>query len=566
MESFAIKPKQYLLLSIPLLLVYILGLLVPLMDEDPSHHADIALQMYLSDDYIHLISKGKDYLDKPHLLFWSTAAFYHVFGVTTLAYKLPSFLVSALGIYATFRLGKLLYSAETGVLAALITASAHAFILSNNDVRMDAMLTGFIIFATWQLCEAVLRNKWKNYFWGAVGMALAFSTKGMIGVAMPAVAIFFFIVYRRDWKKLFSLKWIFALVVLLAFISPVLYCYYVQFDLHPEKVIRGRSGISGLKFILWDQSVERFEGTNFGKGRVKPFFFMHTMLWAFLPWAFMAYYAVFSRLQFFLKTRFRYVRAEELLTVSTVLGVFILLSSAHYQLPHYLNILFPFLGIITARELLRLHSRNPAGGILVAAFWFQLLLTALMLLVAILLNTWLFPLRSIGIIAVSFFLLLVMIHTWLYKYSYLAKIVLGSALAIIVVNVLMNGNFYPQLLQYQSGPVLARILRQQKADASQVYKFNTNSYSFDFYAARIFPFISLQQIENKAGSGQDLWLYTNSEGKEQLLRSGVPFKLVSAYGNARITKLKPKFLNPKTRQQACYNNYLLRVSSRIAAK
>jgi 4-amino-4-deoxy-L-arabinose transferase-like glycosyltransferase len=146
---------QYIAFFSLLIVVYIIGLFVPLMDNDSAHHANIALRMYLTGDYVSLLDYGQDYLDKPHLHFWLSACSYLIFGVTGFAYKLPSFLFTILGTYATFRLGRKLYNDEVGRLAALIVASSFAYILANNDVRMDAILTGSIIFATWQLVEWV---------------------------------------------------------------------------------------------------------------------------------------------------------------------------------------------------------------------------------------------------------------------------------------------------------------------------------------------------------------------------------------------------------------------------
>ena len=138
--------SQYALLFSFLGLVYIIGLFVPLMDNDSAHHADIALRMYLTGDYVNLVDHGKDYLDKPHLHFWLSSFSYSIFGVTGFAYKFPSFLFTILGTYSTYRLGKALYNSEAGRLAALIVASAFAYLLANNDVRMDAILTASIIF------------------------------------------------------------------------------------------------------------------------------------------------------------------------------------------------------------------------------------------------------------------------------------------------------------------------------------------------------------------------------------------------------------------------------------
>jgi len=152
--------RVYIFLFSLLGLSYVVGLFVPLLDNDAAHHANIALHMYLNRDYVNLVDSGKDYLDKPHFHFWLCAISYKIFGVTSFAYKLPSFLFTVLGIYSTYRLCKSLYNHETGKLAALIIASAFAFMLSNSDVRMDAILTACIAFATGR--ELILSGKRKS--------------------------------------------------------------------------------------------------------------------------------------------------------------------------------------------------------------------------------------------------------------------------------------------------------------------------------------------------------------------------------------------------------------------
>ncbi|MGB3008623.1 MAG: glycosyltransferase family 39 protein, partial [Chitinophagaceae bacterium] len=252
--------SNYLFLFSLLGIVYIIGLFVPLMDNDSAHHANIALRMYLTGDYINLIDNGKDYLDKPHLHFWLCAFSYKVFGVTKFAYKFPSFLFSLLGIYSTYRIGKSLYNSEVGKLAALILASSFAFILANNDVRMDAILTASIAFATWQLVEFIQKKKLLNVAGAALGLALGFSTKGHIAVFVPAVAAFFYILFRKEWKLFFCWKWLLLVLLFALFIMPVVYGYYLQYNLHPEKMVRGKNHINGVKFILLNQSIERFSG------------------------------------------------------------------------------------------------------------------------------------------------------------------------------------------------------------------------------------------------------------------------------------------------------------------
>ena len=81
------------LIGILCLVTYAGVLFFPLLDKDAAHHANIALHMQQTGDYYSLVDREKDYLDKPHLLFWVTAAFFKLFGVTTIAHRLPALII-----------------------------------------------------------------------------------------------------------------------------------------------------------------------------------------------------------------------------------------------------------------------------------------------------------------------------------------------------------------------------------------------------------------------------------------------------------------------------------------
>ena len=94
LKNNTIGMRWVVLMGIAWFGVVFAGLFVPLMDNDSAHHANIALRMFLTGDYVRLIDYDGPYLDKPHLHFWLSAASYHIFGVNGFAYKFPSFLIS----------------------------------------------------------------------------------------------------------------------------------------------------------------------------------------------------------------------------------------------------------------------------------------------------------------------------------------------------------------------------------------------------------------------------------------------------------------------------------------
>ncbi len=549
--------RHYILLLFIISICYLLGLFVPLMNGDASHHANIALHMYQYHNYVDLIDRGKDYLDKPHLLFWLAAASYHVFGVTPFAYKLPSLLFSIAGAWATYKTGKRLYNPETGKLAALILLSSQAFILACMDVRMDAILTACIILASWQLLEATIAKKWYNTVAAALFMALGFSTKGMAGVVIPCAALFFYLLYKRDFSQLFNIKWMIVALCTIVFMLPVLYCYYLQFDLHPEKDIRGMTNISGIKFILWGQNIERLEGENWGGGKRDYFFYFHTLLWAFLPWSLLAYYAAGTRIKNLWTTKLAFIKKVETFTIGTIVFVFVLISASRFQLPHYLNIIFPFLSVLTAAKLLELNELRAYRAIRVVSR-LQVSVSALLVILIAVLYIWFFPIHIAVVCLLAAAALLIICRYAFNKQNLLSGIVGAGVTGIALVNIVLNGFFYPQLLHYEGGLNLARLSLEKQIDPADVYYYNTYNFVFDFETRHLAPTLSFEEVINK--TGKPYWLFTDAPGLETLKQGKIPIRETIESDHFHISRLKPAFLNPATRPKTLDKLYLLKIS------
>lgn len=538
MPPYLLSGRTYTFLFVLLGLAYLPGLFVPLMDNDSAHHANIALHMYLTGDYVNLVDHKGDYLDKPHLLFWLCALSYKVFGVTSFAYKIPSFIFTVLGTYSTYRLGWLLYNRETGKLAALILTSAFAYMLANNDVRMDAILTAGIAFATWQLVAFIQTPKWMYVIGSAAGLAIAFSTKGIIGVLVPLAGAFFYLLYRRDWKFFFNLKWLALAGCFCLFIFPVVYCYYLQFNLHPEKIVRGRDHIDGVRFILWEQSFERFGGENFGStGQKDPWFFLHTFIWAYCPWCILAYLVLFTRIKSF------FTRRHEWLTPGMFITVMVGISCSGFKLPHYLNIGFPAISVMVASFLVsNLQSRWAQP-----VFHLQLVITVIVFAGLLFLNTWAFPIRNAWML---FFILSLALLLYLFINSGFTapqKTVLIPTASMIICFFTLNSHFYLQLLRYQGGNELA-FHTKNKIDPQSVYLWKgLYTPSWNFYTGT-----GRKVFEDRLyGAGRQTWLLFDRSEQDAIKRAGYQLGQIYITPNYGITKMKLSFVNPATRKQVC---------------
>ncbi|MFN8290297.1 MAG: glycosyltransferase family 39 protein, partial [Chitinophagaceae bacterium] len=332
------------------------GLFVPLMDPDAGVYASISKSIAQRHDYVNLYFQEADWLDKPHFPFWVTAVFFKVFGYHEWSYKLPGILFTLMGAYYTFLFARKFYNTTIALWSSLILLTAMHIIISNNDVRAEPFLTGLIIAAVYHFSNALDKKPGWQLVAACFYTGCAVMTKGIFTLIPVGGAVAGELILQKKWRQLFHWKWILAAVLTGIFIIPELYCLWKQFDTHPEKTVLGSDHVSGIKFFLWDSQFGRFFNTGPIKGKGDKLFFLHTLLWAFLPWALLMYAALFTRI----RNRVKKVTENfnEWFTLSGSLLTLLLFSFSGFQLPHYTNIIFPFLAILTAAFVVKLATEN----------------------------------------------------------------------------------------------------------------------------------------------------------------------------------------------------------------
>ncbi|MEI9943803.1 MAG: glycosyltransferase family 39 protein [Chitinophagaceae bacterium] len=529
------------------LVVYAGALFFPLTDKDAAHHANIALHMLQFNDYTSLIDRHSEYLDKPHFLFWISAASFKLFGVNTFAYRLPAVLFGLLSIYSTYKLSRHLSDKTTAKLSAIMLATAQGFIISINDARMETPLMAAIIFGLWQLIVFIDRRKLINIVLAALGVGIAFSTKGWIGPAITLMSAFVYILLNKKWSVLSNWKtWLFVPFLLL-FISPVLYAYYLQFDLHPEKVVRNMSNISGVKFILWDQNFERFGGDNFIKGgrNSNVFFLYHTFLWAFFPWCIAAYVAVFFwlRRMIWLK-KWKHPFNFAALTFAVILFT---ISFSKFKMPHYVFMLMPLAALFTA-PYLRLALSNRKG----IKFYLplQIAFACIVILATVVLNYYFFMPQGIAMHIAGAVLLIGLLRFIIKKYEARAlKVVYVSVLASIVFNIFLNYNFFPNLMKYQGGNELAFKIKEEKLQVNDkdIVLLDVNAHSFDFYRGYNHEIVPADSLTAKLTGLQQHYFLLTSTMARRLPADSFRVEPIISHIDYNVTTLRLKFLNPQNK-------------------
>lgn len=321
-------------------------------EPDAALYANIARRIAESGDWVNLIAYNVDWLDKPHFPFWVTAASFKLFGVGAVQSRLPALAFSALGLFYTWQLGRRLYGVGVARLAVLVLLSSQHFVMSNADVRAEPFLVGLLAAAVFHVVCAREEERWLRHVVAASAFtAAAMMTKGPFLLFPVACAAVLPALVRR--QPLLLTRWFLAIALTAVLISPELISLWLQFDAHPEKVIFERTGVSGLRWFFWDSQFGRFANTGPIRGSGDPTFFFHTVLWSFLPWGLCLYAAGVTRVRALLEkeapTRDPYSWAAALPTV-------LLFSASRFQLPHYLNIVFPFFALIVAAWLFEVKA------------------------------------------------------------------------------------------------------------------------------------------------------------------------------------------------------------------
>lgn len=516
---------------------------------DSGQYAWISLEMLQTGNYLEVYQFGKDYLDKPPLLFWISSLAFDWFGVHNWSYRIfPVLIAFGLGAGSAYGFARDRYNREVAKNAALLVLFSVAWWLFTFDLRTDAMVGGFLMFSIWQLDRYIrTRSTWAFLLaFAAIGISML--AKGPLGLVFPALAIGPSLVIEGKWRQLFKWQWLLGILVVFAILAPMMWGLYQQFDLHPEKVLRfhndtgyqDKEGVSGLRFYWWTQSFGRITGENVWKNDSGSDFFVHTALWAYLPFALLGFGAVFNRLLgFFKKSR------VESITFFGFLLPFIALSTSAYKLPHYIFPLYPLLAVLTAAYIqqkgwgyklfLILHGIGLAAIIGLGVF----------LLLSFQAAWWKWALAALALI-----MALLNLIKW-------KNLVIGSSWVATFGFIGLFFQLYPNLLQYQSGSMLAQAAINNNLNPKEGGMFNEHSFHLAFYMKYPIPATNLNLLDHD--DQHITWLYTNKEGLGLLMKAHPGLEIVAMHKGLNVTNLSPDFFDREKREASLKGTYLVKL-------
>ena len=409
----AFKPQEYRILKILIVISILLKisfLFNTVLNSDGALYSQVAFNMSKSNWYT-LNAFGREWLDKPHLIFWVNALFFNLFNANVLIYKLCATIVLLLSGYYTYLIAKLLYNKNVALLSVLIYFNFLEINTSLVAPKLEPYLLTFICASVYCWLQFVISNKYKYFIIGALFSALAVMTKGffvLFIIFSPLGFIYFcsFFIDSNATNSVFAnfksirsytySKLLIAVVLILVFSSPDILAFWLQF------------GNKGLKFFFWDSQFGRFNGVLLANGVSRGLFSYYSehltlmlvdLLLSALPFTFIFLYAIINYIKNFKKVNQQ--NLIDLLVIIPFIAMLIIFGLSRFYNFYYASITMPFMAIFSASFLYtqwnnQLNKFNNAMVAIGIIFTVLLILTNFLIIQPIVLITGIIALIALG--------------------------------------------------------------------------------------------------------------------------------------------------------------------------
>jgi 4-amino-4-deoxy-L-arabinose transferase-like glycosyltransferase len=245
--------------------------------------AGIAMEMSLDSDWVTPRLFGEPFLEKPPLSLWLDAGAIRAFGGVPWAVRLASAvagLFSVMVLYAMLRqLGRPKAIAWT---AGILLATMASYWSNVRGVGEDALLALGVTMALLAFFQGHRHATSGNALLFVAGIAIATLSKGVLGLAMPGVVIFAFLLAESLMDKRLNISgWLRPGLLTLLGLVPLMIWLGLLYQ---------RGGIQALTEVLLTNSVGRFSGSFVEAGHYEPFYYyLGKLPQAFLPWNILVY-------------------------------------------------------------------------------------------------------------------------------------------------------------------------------------------------------------------------------------------------------------------------------------
>jgi 4-amino-4-deoxy-L-arabinose transferase-like glycosyltransferase len=333
------KSKAFLWTLLVLFLIvwfYALGART-LVPSDEGRYAEMAREMVTTGDWITPRLDGLKYFEKPPLQTWMNALTFELFGLGEWQARLWSGLCGLFGIALVTYTGRRVFNPWVGTTAGLVLASSFWWAGLSHVNVLDMGLSGMMALS---LCGVLLaqrdgatdseRRNWMLASWA--GMALAFLSKGPIGIVLPGAVLVLYTLITREWRIWTRLHLVAGLLLFAVIAAPWFVLVWLKNPEHPH-------------FFFIHENFERFT-TKVHHREGPPYFFIPFLMVGIVPWLGVLFQSLWAGRR---DTSSGFRPKTMLMVWALFILFFFSISSS--KLPHYILPIFPALALLVAGYL-----------------------------------------------------------------------------------------------------------------------------------------------------------------------------------------------------------------------
>jgi hypothetical protein len=356
---------------------------------------------------------------------------------------------------------------------------------------------------------------------------------------------------KRQFANFFRWEYLVMLLIIGILLIPMSIGLYRQYDLHPEKIMYGQQGISGLRFFYWTQSFGRITGESTWHENDHFLFLFENLLWGFLPWTVFFILSLAYGLREWLQKKFFIGHGEEAISLGGFLITYCALGSSRAQLPHYIYVVLPLAAIFTGKYLDALIFDNKNQVWLKPLTVLHNIIFSLMIIIMFGLLLLPFPPNRIIMLLFVFILTAIFLYTIFRKWILLPRLLTTCVLTVILINTCLDTGFYPKLLEFQAAIPVSRFIRENQLNKDRIFLYWVDrSRSLDFYSN--YSFVSITYPDSLREGD---YLLTTQKGMETINRTH--FRIIDSGLTFHVSTLSLPVLNPATRKNNSDAYYLM---------
>jgi 4-amino-4-deoxy-L-arabinose transferase-like glycosyltransferase len=265
-----------------------------LFNPDEPREAEMAREMLVSGDHVVPRLDGEPFLEKPPLFYWLVVTAYRAAGgPSEAAARVVPAIAGFLCLFVTWGMARRLFGDGPALLAALVLLTGFESFWIARRTLIDMPMTLAILVACDALHRMITAERRAPPGWIAVAaaaLATALLFKGVVGAAIPGLAVAGWLLWRLDpapiWRRGLLAAGIAAVVPVALWV----------------KALDARLGAAAVREFVLVNNVHRFTG-GAAKGHDNPFwYYLPAVVTDFFPWSILLPFALVAAARVALRT------------------------------------------------------------------------------------------------------------------------------------------------------------------------------------------------------------------------------------------------------------------------